>query len=171
MAARKHFPRVKIQTCFNHFKENIRRALKVRSEETYKDFMKRVEAVLNDKLSDEAMDKMLFALYRDYREDQVAFSVLTNIAHCRQELTGYRGIPRAPVTTNIVEGLNSHLEKRLQALCSFQSVQYAKLWFNGYILKRRFTRFTDCRGKFRNLNGKRGVELTKKPGIELPRLF
>ena len=72
MAARKHFPRVKIQTCFNHFKENIRRALKVRSEETYKDFMKRVEAVLNDKLSDEAMDKMLFALYRDYREGQVA---------------------------------------------------------------------------------------------------
>ncbi len=87
------------------------------------------------------------------------------------ELTGYRGISGSPVTNNIMEGLNSHLESILASLCSFQSLSYAKLWFNGYVLKRRFTPFTDCRGKFRSLNGKRGVDLTKKPGIDLPSLF
>lgn len=171
LAARQHFPAVRIQTCFNHFKENIRRELKVRSDDTYKNLMRRVEEVLTEKLNDEIMNKNLFSLYRDYQHDIVVTSVLANIQRYREELTGYRSIPHSPVTTNIIEGLNSHLEARLQALRSFQTVSYAKLWLNGYVLKRRFTKFTDCRGKFRSLNGKTGVELTKKPGVDLPLLF
>lgn len=171
LAARKHFPAVRIQTCFNHFKENIRRDLRVRSEDTYKPFMRRVEDILTDKRSDDAMNRALFPLYREYQHDPVTLSVLTNIQRYREELTGYRGVPGAPVTTNIIEGLNSHLEARLQAIRSFQSVSYAKLWLNGYVLKRRFTRFTDCRGKFRSLNGKSGVQMTKKPEVDLPLLF
>ena len=171
MAARKNFPSITIQTCFNHFKENIRRDLKVRSDTTYKDFMKRIENVLTEKMNDEAMNKKLFALYRDYQHDVVATSIIMNIQRYKAELTGYRGIPQSPVTTNIIEGLNSHLETRLQALKSFQDVRYAKLWFNGYVLKRRFTKYTDCRGKFRSLNGKRGVDLTKKERVILPLLF
>lgn len=171
MAARKHFPSVRIQTCFNHFKENLRRDLKVRSDETYKLFMRRIEEILTEKLNDEAMNKKLFALYRDFKHDLVAVSVLTNIQRYRVELTGYRGVPGAPVTTNFIEGLNSHLEARLQAIRSFQSIAYAKLWLNGYVLKRRCTIYTDCKGKFRSLNGKSGVQLTKKPGIDLPALF
>lgn len=171
MAARKNFPSITIQTCFNHFKENIRRTLKVRSDEMYRPFMHRIETVLTEKLNDAAMDKQLFALYRDYRHDIVATTILTNIQRYKPELTGYRGIPRAPVTTNIIEGFNSHLEARLQALRSFQTISHAKLWFNGYVLKRRFTKYTDCRGKFKHLNGKRGIELTKKPEIDLPLLF
>lgn len=171
MAARKHFPAVRIQTCFNHFKENIRRDLKVRSDDTYKQFMRRIEDVLTKKLNDHDMNKKLFVLYRDWQHDPVALTILMNIQRHREELTGYRGIPGSPVTTNIIEGLNGHLESKLQAIRSFQSVSHAKLWFNGYVLKRRFTDYTDCRGKFRSLNGKTGVELTKKPGVDLPRLF
>lgn len=171
LAARKHFPSVHIQTCFTHFKENIRRDLRTRSEDTYKPFMKRVETILTEKHSDDAMNRALFALYRDFHADPVALSVLTNIERHRTELTGYRGVPGSPVTTNIMEGMNSHLEARLQAIRSFQSVAYAKLWFNGYVLKRRYTTYTDCRGKFRALNGKSGVQLTKKPEVDLPPLF
>jgi hypothetical protein len=171
IAARQHFPSVKIQTCFNHFKEVIRRNLKVRSDELYKPFMKRIEAVLSGKLSDGDMNKKLFSLYQDYHNDPIAASVLLNIERNRQELTGYRGITGSPVTTNMIEGLNGHLEARLQSLRSFQTVNYAKLWFNGYVLKRRFTKFTDCRGKFKHLNGKKGVELTKKLEIDLPSFF
>ena len=171
MAARNTFPSVRIQTCFNHFKENIRRDLHIRSDSTYKPFMKRIEEVLTEKLSDESMNKKLFALYREYKEDPVCIQVLTGIERYRPELTGYRGISDSPVTTNMIEGLNSHLEARLFSLRSFQSVLHAKLWFNGYILKRRFTKFTDCRGKFRSLNGKTGVELTKKPDVDLPSYF
>lgn len=173
MAARKNFPQVKIQTCLNHFKENIRRDLKVRSDNTYKEFMGRVESVLSssEKQSEETMNHWLWCLYRDFHEDPVCLSVLTNIEKYKNELQAYRGIPQAPLTSNLIEGMNSHLEKRLQSLESFQSVKYAKLWFNGYVLKRRFTKFTDCRGKFRSLRGKTGVEMTKKDDIVLPRLF
>lgn len=171
LAARKHFPAVRIQTCFNHFKENIRRDLNVRSDDTYKPFMRRVEAVLSEKRSDDAMNRALFALYQEFQHDPVALSVVITIERYRTELTGYRGVPGSPVTTNIIEGLNSHLEARLQAIRSFQSVSYAKLWLNGYVLKRRHTVFTDCRGKFRFLNGKSGVQMTKKPGVDIPQLF
>lgn len=171
MAARRHFPAVHIQTCFNHFKETIRRELRVRSETTYTSFMYRIEEALTGKLNDLDLNKRLGDLYDEWQQDPVAVSVLANIERYRRELTGYRGFPGAPVTTNIMEGMNAHLEARLQAIRSFQSVSYAKLWMNGYVLKRRYTRYTDCRGKFRALNGKSGVQLTKKSDVDLPLLF
>ncbi len=171
MAARRCFPAVKIQTCFNHFKENIRRDLRVRSDNTYKEFMKKIEAVFDAKYNDEALNKKLYSIYQSYYQDPVCLSVLTNIEKYRTELLGYRHIPQSPLTTNLIEGMNAHLESRLVSLRSFQTVPYAKLWFNGYILKRRFTKFTDCRSKFRYLNGKTGVEMTKKELLDLPLLF
>jgi transposase-like protein len=171
LSAYRCFPSVTIQTYTNHFKENIRRQLKVRSNDTYKPFVKRIEAVIGYKLSDADMDTKLFTLYRDYRHDPVAVSILTNIQHYWKDLTGYRGIKNSPLTTNMIEGLNAHLEARLLSLRSFQSHSYAKLWLNAYVLKRRLTKWTDCRGKFKSLNGKTGVQLTKKPGIDVPNLF
>lgn len=171
MAARKCFPSVRIQTCFNHFKENIRRELKVRSDNTYKEFMRGIERVFDAKYNDENLNRKLYLLYQNYHSDPVCLSVLTNIEKYKSELLGYRHIHQAPVTTNLIEGMNSHIEARLVSLRSFQSVKYARLWFNGYILKKRFTKYTDCKGKFRYINGKSGVEMTKKERIILPLLF
>ncbi len=175
MAARSRFPAVKIQTCYNHFKENIRRDLHVRSDQgrQYKNFMNRIESILDSsqKLSDETFNHWLWTLYRDYHRDLLCVSILTNIEKYKQELLAYRGTPQAPLTTNLIEGLNGHLEARLQALRSFQTVEHARLWFNGYVLKRRFTKFTDCRGRFKHLRGKTGVMMTKKERITLPLYF
>jgi hypothetical protein len=171
MAARNAFPLVKIQTCYNHFKEGIRRNLSVRSDDTYKLFMKRIEEVFTGKRTDLDRNKRLFALYKDYAHDPVCISVLTNISKYEDELLAYRGIHQAPTTSNIIEGMNSHIESRLHSLRSFQNPTHAKLWFNGFILKRRFTKFTDCKGKFKHLNGKRGVDLTKKERVILPLYF
>lgn len=133
--------------------------------------MRQIEDVFSEKLNDGAFNKKLYNLYKEFHNDPVCLSVLTNIEKYKRELLGYRHIPQSPVTTNLIEGMNAHLESRLFALRSFQSVSHARLWFNGYILKRRFTKFTDCRGKFRHLNGKRGVEMTKKERLDLPLLF
>jgi len=171
MAARQSFPEVKIQTCYNHFKEGIRRNLGVRSDDTYKPFMKRIEEVLHHKRTDQDRNKRLFAIFKDFSHDPVCISVLTNIQKYEHELLAYRGIHQAPITSNIIEGMNSHIESRFHSLRSFQTVQHAKLWFNGFILKRRFTKFTDCKGKFKHLNGKRGVDMTKKERVILPLLF
>ena len=171
MAARQSFPGVRIQTCYNHFKEAIRRDLQVRSDDTYKPFMKRIEEVLKGKRTDVDRSKRLFALYRNYHTNPVCLSILTNIQRCMPELLAYRGIHQAPVTSNIIEGMNSHIEARLHSLRSFQTVAHARLWFNGYILKRRFTKYTDCKGKFKYMNGKTGVQMTKKERVSLPLLF
>lgn len=173
MAAYDKFPAVKIQTCYNHFKETIRRDLKVRSDQTYRPFMKRIEGILDSstKLSDENFKVWMGALVRDYGTDPVCLSVILMIHKYQIELFAFRGIPGAPLTTNLIEGMNGHLEKRLFSLQSFQSISYAKLWFNGYVLKRRLTKFTDCRGGFRHLNGKTGVEMTQKHGIVVPTYF
>ena len=168
MAARNTFPTVKIQTCYNHFKENIRRELHIRSDTTYKPFMRRIESILKGKLSDETLNRWLFALYRDYHNDPVCLSVLTNIEKYKSELLAYRGIPQAPFTSNLMESFNSHLEARLFSLKHFHSVAHARLWLNGYILKRRCTKFTSCSRKFAFLNGKTGIQMTQKQGTVLP---
>lgn len=175
MAARNRFLGCKIQTCYNHFKENIRRNLHIRSEtgKQYKDFMRRIESVLSSsqKLADHTLNDWMFCLFRDYKHDPVCLSILTNIEKYKKELLAYRGVKHAPVTTNLIEGMNSHIEARLQALRSFQTIEYARLWFNGYILKRRFSKFTDCQGKFRFLTGKSGLMMTQKQGVVLPTYF
>lgn len=128
MAARDKFPAVHIQTCTNHYKENMRRTLRVRSDHTYKPFMKGIEDVFEHKRTDADMYKRLQRLWKDYEHDAVCVSVLTNMQRYYAELTGHRGISGSPTTTNIIEGLNSHLQARLKALRSFESVSYAKLW-------------------------------------------
>jgi len=175
LAALNAFPKAKIQTCYNHFKENIRKDIQIRGEGKikYRDFMKRIELVLNssNKLSDEVFNRLLFNLYRDYHKDPVALNVLTNIEKHKSELLAYRNIHQSPLTSNLIEGMNKHMQIRLQALSSFQSIEYAKLWWNGYILKRRFTPFTDTKGKFKHLRGKTGVEMTKKQDVVIPSYF
>lgn len=171
MAARSRFPSVTIQTCHNHFKENIRRSLHVRSDQTYKPFMRRIEAVLGHKRNDRDMNAKLFALYRDYHHDPICISVLTNIQRYMPELLAYRGVSQAPITTNLMESFNSQLEARLFSLKYFNSIIHAKLWINGFILKRRYTKFTSCSNKFKWLNGKSGVQMTKKERVSLPLYF
>ena len=171
LAARDKFPEVHIQTCTNHFKENMRRELRVRSDNTYKPFMRRLEEILAHKRTDADVYKRLRDLWDAHQHDLVCLSVLANVQKYYPELIGYRGIPGSPTTTNMIESLNSHLQGRLKPLRSFESVQHARLWLNGYILRRRYTKWTDCKGKFRNLNGKRGVDMTQKQGIVLPTYF
>lgn len=59
-----------------------------------------------------------------------------------------------PRTTNLIEGYHStSLEIRLSSLRGFEFEETAAHYINALILKRRFTKFTDCTGKFKHLNG------------------
>lgn len=121
--------------------------------------MNRIESILDssEKISDETFNHWLFTLYRDYHQDPVCLTILTTIEKYKQELLTYRNIPNSPLTINLIERMNGHLEARPQALRSFQTVKHTRLWMNGYILRRRHTRFTDCHGKVSFLNKKTGV--------------
>jgi hypothetical protein len=51
----------------------------VRTDATYRDAMNRIEAVFSQKRTDVDMEKKLFALYRDYRNDPVMTTIMTSL--------------------------------------------------------------------------------------------
>jgi hypothetical protein len=65
---------------------------------------------------------------------------------------------RIPRTTNLQEGYNSQLEARLGSIRGFELAENGKNYLNAWIIKRRFTKFTDCKEPFKHLNGKTPLE-------------
>lgn len=171
LAARSTFPSVRIQTCINHLKENIRRQLSIRTDEKYRPFFIRLSSLLSQKLSPHTFVYWASLLVRDYGNDPVIMNILTHMHAIQHELHAYRGIPQAPLTTNLMESFNSHLESRIFSIKGFESFTHARLWLNGYILKRRETPYRECTGKFRFLNGKTPLSQTIKHGLVLPSYF
>jgi len=171
LAALKIYPKTVIQTCTNHFKENVRRALKTRSEETYQPFIKQLELLFSKKRSVPEFNSLASKLYRKWQDDKLVASVMLDLAKRKAELTAYTKVPKTPYTTNLIEAYNSHLQGRLKTIKSFSNFKQASLWLNGYILKRRTTKFTDCKGKFKKLNGRAPLELTLQDNQKQPNFF
>jgi hypothetical protein len=86
--------------------------------------------------------------------------LLTDFRDNKEYLLNYLKYPHLniPSTTNLLEGFNSQLELRLSSIRGFETVETAKNYVNAWIVKRRLTKFTDCRGKFKKLNGKSPLE-------------
>lgn len=66
--------------------------------------MDSIEKVFDSKYNDGVLNRKLYILYQVYKYDPICLSVLTNIERYKTELLGYRGIPVAPVSTNLIEG-------------------------------------------------------------------
>lgn len=98
--------------------------------------------------------------------------LLTDFRDNQEYLLNYLKYPHLniPSTTNLLEGFNSQLELRLSSIRGFETIETAKNYVNAWIVKRRFTKFTDCRGKFKKLNGKSplecaGVDISKSKNL------
>jgi hypothetical protein len=165
-AARFWVPKVQIQSCYNHLKEGIRRLLKVRSDSTYRSFMTLIEETFSKKRSLDDFNNRLFYIFKQYRNDTKILSILTNIEKNKEELLSFRGFRHAPVTTNIIEGFNSHLDVRLDGIRKFEDFNHAKLWLNAYVLKRRTTKYKCCKGRFKSLNGYKPLQLSTSKGVD-----
>lgn len=172
IAAKYMFPNVLIQTCQNHFLENIRKDLGVRTEEKYQPFVFDLKQELfSSKINRPDFAKRAFKLYRKYESDVLAVNYLVRIQKALDELTAATLVKGAPRDTNLVELYNSHLQARLKSIKGFKSFQSAEKWLNAYILRRRFRPFRDCCSKFRYLNGKTSISQSCKKGAVLPLLF
>ena len=67
-----------------------------------------------------------------------------------------------PKTANLIEGFNSTtLEMRFTTIRGFEKEKYARNYINALILKYRFHKFTDCKKKFKHLNGKSPLQISK----------
>jgi len=172
MAARYMFPNVHIQTCQNHFLENIRKDLQVRTEEKYKNFVLDLKnEFFSRKITRPDFRQRALKLVKKYTGNLVAISYLVKIEKSFNELTAATLIPGAPKDTNLIELYNSHLQARLKSIKGFKSFSSAEKWLNAYILRRRFRPFRDCSQKFRYLNGKTSISQTCRKNAILPLLF
>ena len=160
-AAKHVYPGVITQLCQNHYKENIRAELAVRTDETYVPFMREIEELFSQRYSRQQFDLMAGKIFRRYPDPRCQ-AIMLNIEKRKSQLCAYMAARRIPRTTNLIECFNSHLEGRLKTIKGFELFTHADTWLNGYFFKRRITKFTDCEKQFRSLNGKCSLELTMK---------
>lgn len=171
LAALKVYPKTIIQTCTNHFKENVRKSLGTRSNQAYQPFIRQLEVLFSKKRAEAEFTRLAQKIYYQWKDDPLTQSIMLDLAKRKSELIGYTQIPQAPYTTNLIEAYNSHLQARLKSLKSFGNYHHASNWLNAYILKRRLTNFTDCQGKFKKLNGASSLKQTLGDNFKLPNFF
>lgn len=165
------YPNANWQLCTNHFKENIRNTLGVRTNPTYRPFMQDLETLLRPKRSFDDFNNTSVKLLHKYKSDSLCTSIMLDIARRTPNLTAYLKVKHTPKTNNLIECFNSHLNGRLKTIKGFESFSHAQLWLNGYFIRRRTTPFTDCTGKFKHLNGFCSIEKTAKQDVNIPTFF
>lgn len=170
-AAKYVFPNVVVQLCHVHFLRNMKFLLDLENNQFHQLFFPVLTKLFFEKRSKLDFEKKASNLVKVFAEDKVCSQILIDLARKQSLLQGYLQHKGTPTTTNLIESMNSHLEARVRPLKGFESFKHADLWLNGYFLRRRTRKFTDCSGKFRRLNGKMSLEITKKPKIDLPSFF
>lgn len=170
-AAQYVFPNVVIQLCHVHFLRNMRALLDPQHNRMHQDFFTGLCETLVTKRAKEDFEQRASRLMHHFSCDLVCQGILIELARKQPLLQGYLNHKGTPTTTNLIESMNSHLEARVKPLKGFESFHHADAWINAYFLKRRTTKFTDCEGTFKRLNGKTPLSQTQKPGIELPIFF
>jgi transposase-like protein len=143
-AAQFVFPNVVIQLCHVHFLRNAKFALDLETNPYHQLFYPALSKLLVEKRSKDDFEKKAANLVSQFSGDDVCSSILLELARKQPLLQGYLQHKGTPTTTNLIESLNSHLEARVKPLKGFESFKHAELWLNGYFLKRRTKKWTDC---------------------------
>lgn len=170
-AAKYVYPNATVQLCHLHFLRNMRALLELEENLKHRIFFQLLNKLLITKRSKLDFEKKAANLITQFSSDEVCSSIILELAKKQALLQGYLNQKGTPTTTNLIESLNSHLEARVRPLKGFEDFQHADKWLNAYFLRRRTKKWTDCKGKFRKLNGKTSLQITKKPDIDLPILF
>jgi len=150
--------------------------LKIRSSPQYRKFFSHLSEALDTSKRIQPIERqhklahmLEYSIFKENTEEKRILLWLQN--HFGEELFNYHKIPRSPLTNNIQEGFNQHLETRIRAIKGFESYEHANLWMNAYVLKRRFTKYTECGYPFQRLNGKRPIDQTRNLSIDIPNVF
>lgn len=170
---KKHYPESIIQRCLNHYVENIRESLYVRSKEANHHFFNSImKHVFEEYIDEENLQKQLQYIFEKHAKGNLhRTAILKDIYKRRIELFNYTKVEQCPKNTNLIELYNSHFNARLRSLKGFKSFDSAERWCNALIIRRRTKSLTDCRGKFKHLNGKNSLQNTLKKQALWPDIF
>lgn len=169
-ALNKVFPYARLQLCQNHYLENIRQLLKVRSMPTYQHFFNslKIHAFVNAKTDEEITNGLQYVKENHTKKSFLLHNILADIENRRNELFAYRHFANCPNNTNLIELYNSHLNGRLKTIKGFQNLTSAKRWLNAWVIRRRTKTLTDCEEKFKYLNKHCSLEFTIKKQATWP---
>ncbi len=168
-ALRKVFPYARIQLCHNHYLDNIRRLLKVRTETIYQHFFNSLKSHVFEAKSDNEVTEGLKHVRDNHAgKNMMLWDILDDIERRRNDLFAYFHFQDCPNNTNLIELYNSHLNGRLKTIKGFQSLASAKRWLNAWTIRRRTKTLTDCDTKFKHLNKHCSLEFTIKKQAQWP---
>lgn len=169
-ALNKVFPHARLQLCHNHYLENLRQSLKVRTEKKYQHFFHSLHrhVFLDVQNQQQVVEGLRHVWNKRTRNKILLTNILTAINQRRADLFAYQEVPDCPNTTNIIESYNSHLNGRLKTIKGFESFDSARRWLSAYLIRRRTKTLTDCKGKFKPLNKHASLELTIKKQARWP---
>lgn len=176
---KKYYPNCLIQRCLNHYVENIRESLHIRSDSTHLHFFNSVmKHVFEEYIDEENLKIQLQYIFEKHAKDNSLRQViLKDIYKRRAELFNYTKVQHCPKNTNLIELYNSHFNARFRALKGFKSFNSAERWCNALLIRRRTKPLTDCKTKFKHLNGITSLQNTLKkqtdwpdiPGLQAPK--
>ena len=166
-ALAKVFPYARLQLCHNHFVENMRATLRVRTVEKYRNFFFAVkERIFENRIDPEETLHRFIQSSGSY--NRTVKNALGSIRYREEVLFNYLLVSECPNNTNLIELYNSHLNGRLKTIKGFQSFESAQRWLNAWMIRRRTKSFTDCEGKFGYLNGHPSLALSMKKQARWP---
>ena len=173
VALKRVFPDVPRQLCQNHYLENIRKVLNIRTDSTHRHFFNSLKKYVFDEYeNNEKLNGALNHIFTNRCEGSlVRKNIVLEIDQRRKELFVYKNIPNCPNNTNLIELFNSHFNPRLRALKDFKNKEHAEIWLNGLIIRRRTNPFTDCSPKFKHLNGKCSLQVSIKKQAKWPEIL
>lgn len=157
------FPKARLQLCHVHYLEKLRSLLGIRTEEKYRIFFYALRRVFRKLWThDRILQELNYIAQTEARGRQSLLDILADVRRRKDELFAFRQIQDCPNSTNMIESYNSHLHGRLKTIKGFQGFVSAGRWLNAWLIRRRTKTLTDCRGKFRHLNGLASLQMTIK---------
>ena len=172
IALKEAYPQAKIQLCHNHYFENLREHLKVRTDETYQPFFRDLKEALIPKYHTLKRETKLSHLNYSYgRKNDVLLSIMADLIKKDDELFTFQDFINCPNTNNLIESYNSHLNGRLKTIKGFNSFRSAERFCNAWMSRRRTKKFTDCTKPFKHLNGHSSIEKTLKKDLHWSSIF
>jgi len=172
LALKQIYPDIQNQLCLNHYLENIRKNLNIRTDPTHRHFFNSLKKYVFDEYEDDKkLNEVLRHVWFKRCEDiPIRQNIVLEIDQRRKELFAYKNFPDCPNNTNLIELFNSHFNIRLRALKGFKNQDNANLWLNGLVIRRRTKPFTDCGPKFKHLNGKSSLQMSIKKQATWPEI-
>lgn len=172
-ALKRTFPFTPLQLCQNHYIENIRKNLRLRTDPTHLHFFNSLKKhVFDEYTDDKGLDAALHYVLTNrcegiFQREQIVMDIHKR----RTELFAYALVKNCPDNTNLIELFNSHFNARLKSLKGLKTEAHALLWLNGLLLRRRTKPFTDCSLKFKHLNGKSSLQMSIKKQAQWPEIL